>query len=96
MLHTRISTPESRFLCGKKFPSLLKETNFLPQSGKNFFVQSDFLYGKTNFHGLQAAISIQTGRECGAKRADTVPVYPMLFRHMLLRLARDVPPVPPG
>ena len=39
------------------------------------------------FHGLQAAISIQMGRECGAKRADTVSAYPMLFRHTLPRLS---------
>ena len=49
-----------------------------------------------NFHGLQEAISIQMGQECGAKRADTLSAYPMLFRHMLPRLAQDVPPVPPG
>ena len=36
MLHTRISPAKMEFLCGKKFPSLLKEIFFLPQSGRKY------------------------------------------------------------
>ena len=35
--YTSISPSKSRFLCGKKFASLLKEICFLPQSGGKFF-----------------------------------------------------------
>ena len=56
MLHTRISPPKPRFLCGKKFPSLLKEIFFLPQSGGNISAKPGIFVLKTEKAQAQDAL----------------------------------------
>ena len=62
LLHTRISPLASRFLCGKKITSLLKEIYFLPQRRGRCAARRRKIVRKEEFHGALRAVFLPDGR----------------------------------
>ena len=75
-----ISPPKSRFLCGKKFASLLKEICFLPQSGGKFFAGCRFFVRKNVWMGLWKPFFLLDGVSSPARLGKRfVTVSPFLL-----------------